>query len=161
MDFQSDLFDGSKIPLKIEISSEPHRLLHNVYNLAFGPPDVRGKIDDKAELQHSNYSKVFSTILFTGLTYLNSNPGHFLGIDGSSNSRAYLYYRFLQKNYDYLNRFFNLFGIKYYVRVTRFGKTQYDDPFDFQDVKAIPESIEKKMIVDPKFMFNYFIFNKN
>lgn len=104
-DFQSELHDGTKIPLKIEISDEPHHLLHNVYNLAFGPLDSRGRIDDQAELEHSNYSKVFSTILFTGLTYLNSNPNHYLGIDGSSNARAYLYYKFLQNNYDYLNQF--------------------------------------------------------
>ena len=135
-------------------------LMEQKFNLGFGPLDSKGRIDDKAELQHSNYSMVFSTILFVGLTYLNSNPTHYLGIDGSNNARAYLYFKFIQKNYYYLEQFFNIFGIKYYVRITRFGKSQYEDPFDFEDVRAIPDKIEKGTVMPSQFMFNYFIFNK-
>lgn len=79
----------------MEISNEAHELIPNVYNLAFGPTNARGDIDDKAQLTHKDYSKVFSTILFDGLIYLNSNRDHYLGIDGSDNARAYLYYKFL------------------------------------------------------------------
>lgn len=35
--FQSELQDGSVLPLKVEISLEPHELLPGVFNLAFGP----------------------------------------------------------------------------------------------------------------------------
>jgi hypothetical protein len=128
------------------------------FNLAFGPINDKGKIDDKAELSHKDYSKVFSSILLTGLTYLASNKEHYLGIDGSNNARAYLYCRFLQKNFNYLDKFFKMYGLKYYVRISRFGKNQYDDPFDFSDILTDTDRIEKGMRLIPEFMYNYFIF---
>jgi len=155
--FVTSLEDQTNIPLHIKISSKPHELLPAVYNLAFGPKR-NGQIDDSVELHHADYSKVFSTILFHAFTYLTGNPGHAVGIDGSTNSRAYLYYRTFQRNYDYLNQHFEVFGLKYYVRITRFGKTQYDNPFDFSDV--IPKTLEirRGIRVNPESMFNYFIF---
>ncbi|MES1249048.1 MAG: hypothetical protein ABUL46_00110 [Chitinophaga rupis] len=157
--FQTELADGSFVPLKVEISNEAHELLPNVYNLAFGPMNQKGQIDDKAQLTHKDYSKVFSTILLNGLTYLDNNKKNYLGIDGSDNARAYLYYMFLQRNYNYLDKFFNIYGLKYYVRITRFGKTQYDNPFDFEDVRPYPDRIQKGTKLPPELMYNYFIFN--
>jgi hypothetical protein len=157
--FRTELQDGSTTPLKVEISNESHELIPDVYNLAFGPLDHRGRIDDKAELRHADYSKVFSTILLTAYTYLKSNPSHYLGIDGSDNRRAILYFRMLQRNYEYLSRYFNIYGLKYYVRITRFGKRQYDNPFDFTDIEPYPEEITKSMKISPELMYNYFIFN--
>ena len=157
--FRTELQDGTEIPLKVEINKEPHELLPGVFNLAFGPMNEKGKIDDKAELSHKDYSKVFSSILLTGMIYLTKNKDHYLGIDGSNNSRAYLYYRFLQKNYDYLSKFFKMYGLKYYVRISRFGKNQYDNPFDFKDILPGIDKIEKGMRLNPEFMYNYFIFN--
>ena len=56
--FNTVLDDNSQTGLKVEISKESHELLHNVYNLAFGPVDKRGRINDKAVHQrcggHSN-----------------------------------------------------------------------------------------------------------
>jgi hypothetical protein len=158
--FQTELKDGTLLPLKVSISNESHELLPNVYNLAFGPMDKKGRIDDKAQLTHKDYSKVFSTILLCSLLYLNDNKSHYLGIDGSDNSRAFLYYSFLQRNYDYLNQYFNIYGLKYYVRITRFGKNQYDNPFDFEDVQPYPERITNGMEAPKQFMYNYFIFNR-
>lgn len=156
--FISDLEDGSMIPLRIEISSQPHALDPSVFNLAFGPTNSKGEIDDRAEIAHRDYSKVFSSILLAGLTYLTDNPGHYLGIDGSNNARAYLYYRFLQRNYACLDQFFELYALKYYVRISRFGKNQYDNPFDFNDVLPMTDRIEKGMTMRSNFMYNYFIF---
>lgn len=158
--FKTELNDGSLLQLKVKISNVSHELIPGVFNLAFGPTNARGEINDKAEIAHKNYSKTFSTILFTGLTYLNKNKDHFLGIDGSNNARAYLYYRFLQQNFDYLDQYFNIYGVKYYVRITRFGKSQYDNPFDFGDVYPFPDKIFKGMDVPADFMYNYFIFNR-
>jgi hypothetical protein len=157
--FKTELEDGSYLPLKVEISNECHTLLPNVYNLAFGPLDKKGEINDKAQLSHKDYSRVFSTILFDGLNFLNNNKGHYLGIDGSDNARAYMYYMFLQRNYDYLSKYFNIYGLKYYVRITRFGKNQYDNPFDFADIHPVPDRILKGSRLPPPVMYNYFIFN--
>lgn len=155
--FRTEITTGNKVDLQIEISNEAHALLPNVFNLAFGPLDKRGQIDDRAELPHKDYSKVFSTILLHALNYLTSNADQYLGIDGSDNYRAYYYWRFLQRNFYYLDKYFEMFGLKYYVRITRFGKDQYDNPFDFGDILAQPDRIYKTA-ESPKLMYNYFIF---
>ncbi len=51
-----------------------------------------------------------------------------------------------------------MYGLKYYVRVTRFGKTQYDNPFDFEDVQPMTARILRDQFIRPDFMYNYFIF---
>ncbi|GAA4340897.1 DUF6934 family protein [Flaviaesturariibacter amylovorans] len=155
--FPTELIDGHSVPLKVEIHNEEMEFLPNVYNLAFGPMDARGGIDDKVQLTHKDYSAVFSTIMFEALGYLRKNPDHFLGVDGSNNERAALYHFLLKVNYDYLDQFFEFFGIKYYVRITRFGKTQYENPFDFQDIMPVPIRINKND-PRPRPMFNYFVF---
>jgi hypothetical protein len=156
--FTSYLEDGSSIPLQIEISDQPHALYPSVFNLAFGPTNSKGEIDDKAEIAHKDYSKVFSSILMAGLTYLSNNQNQYLGIDGSNNARAYLYYRFLQKNFVYLDQYFEIYGLKYYVRISRFGKNQYDNPFDFNDVMPKTHRLEKGMAMMSNLLYNYFIF---
>src|SRR4051794_33615290 len=107
--FNTTLNNGQVMPLVVKISNQSHALLPNVYNLSFGPLNAKGKIDDKAELTHADYSKVFSTILFSALAYLKTNPDHYLGIDGSDNARAYFYYRALQRNFSYLHEHFRMF----------------------------------------------------
>ncbi len=157
--FTTTLADATNKPLHVQISNEAHDLIPNLFNLAFGPLDKKGRIDDKAELQHANYSKVFSTILLSALTYLTQNPNHYLGIDGSSEARAYLYYRFIQMNYKYLNTHFNLYGLKYYVRISRFGKMQYDNPFDFDDIHPEPCLIKEGVALTGDNLYNYFVFS--
>jgi hypothetical protein len=156
--FETELVDGPLTNIHVRISNESHELDANIYNLSFGPLDKRGVVDDKVALRHRNYSKVFSTILFRARTYLLYNPDHYLGIDGSNNARAYLYYRVIQRNYDYLNNYFDIYGLKYYVRITRLGKMQYHDPFDFEDIHTRAQKFEKNMEINQKFMYNYFIF---
>jgi hypothetical protein len=158
-EFKAPLEGGETASLKVRISTVAHELLPGVFNMAFGPSNGRGGIDDKAEITYKNYSRTFSTILFAGLIYLRNHKHHFLGIDGSNNARAYLYYRFLQHNFDYLDNYFNIYGLKYYVRITRFGKLQYDNPFDFEDIYPFPDKIYKGKEVPSDFMYNYFVFN--
>ncbi|SCC56818.1 hypothetical protein GA0116948_11555 [Chitinophaga costaii] len=153
--FESPQIDGSTKLLKIEIDNEAHPLLPDVYNLAFGPVDRKGNIDDSARLRHKDYSKVFSTIVLHAGMYLSRNREHFLGIDGSSNGRAYLYYRFIQRNFDYLTSRFNIYGLKYYVRITRFGKTQYQNPFNFRDILPDFVLIAKDEKILDELMYNY------
>jgi hypothetical protein len=50
-----------------------------------------------------------------------------------------------------------MFGIKYYVRITRYGKTQYDNPFDFEDIQPYPDRIVKTTEW-PEHMYNYYTF---
>jgi hypothetical protein len=156
--FTTELQSGTTKSLKVAISNEVHELIPNTYNLSFGPIKADGNINDKVRLTHSNYSKVFSTILFGAYSYLRRNPDHLIGIDGSDNNRAHLYYKFIHRNYDYLNQYFDIYGIKYYVRISRLSKRQYDNPFDFNDVQSEPIEIKKNEILHPDEMYNYFTF---
>jgi hypothetical protein len=157
--FNTVLKTGEETPLGIQISNTVHQYLPDVYNLAFGPLNETNQIDDKAKLYHDNHSKVFSTIIFTALTFLTENKEKYLGIDGSNNARAYMYYRCIQNNFDYLNQFFNIYGVNYYVRVLRKLKDEDDShPVDDIDLKAIPEVIEKNRMIPADKLYNYFIF---
>lgn len=85
------------------------------------------------------------------------HKNHLLGIDGSDYARAHLYFRFIQGNFEYLDRYFRIYALKYYVRITRFGKAHYDDPFDFNDILPQMERINKSMEAPRDFMYNYFL----
>lgn len=159
-EFTSDVNHNQKKLIKIEIGSESHDLLNNVYNLAFGPLNNNNEIDDKAELAHTDYSKVFSTIFLTTVNYLTANPNQGIGIDGSDNSRAYYYWRIIQRNFEYLDEYFEIYGLKYYVRISRFGKQQYENPFDFEDIFTNIDRVFKTQHW-PKMMYNYFVFKLN
>lgn len=143
----------------VHIADSPHPLLPNVYNLAFGPLDENNFIDDKARLSHLDHSRLFSTIVYAGMTFLNNNMPKYLGFDGYDNARAYLYYRCIQNNFDYLNESFNIYGVNYYARVLR-KVNNHDEyhPLDIEDIVASPLEIKKEAIVKFDKLYNYFIF---
>jgi hypothetical protein len=82
------------------------------------------------------------------------NPDKFLGIDGSNTAKAYMYYRCIQNNFDYLNSYFTIYGINYNVRILR------DDGSDYEkdDFLTLPKAIEKEEKIIPSRLYNYFIF---
>lgn len=146
------------IPIGIHISDEAHPILPNVYNLSFGPVNALNQIDDKIKLAHENHSKLFSTIVFTATTFLEKKPTTFLGIDGSTNARAYMYYRCIQNNYDYLNKYLNIYGVNYYIRVFR-EEEKSSSTYEKEDFVALPHAITKESSLRYKKLYNYFIFN--
>ena len=152
--FESILIDGTTVKLGIKISTEEHPYMPDVYNLAFGPLNDELQIDDQEKLTHQDHSKVFSTIVFAGLSFLTEHAGKYLGIDGSNTARAYMYYRCIQNNFDYLDSFFTIYGVNYYLRVLRDGSNDYDP----EDLLAFPEAVVKGESISPKKLFNYFIF---
>lgn len=153
--FESILTNGNISRLGIKISSEAHPYMSDVYNLAFGPVNEKNEIDDHIKLPHQDHSKVFSTIVLAGLTFLTRHKDKYLGIDGSDTRRAYMYYRCIQNNFEYLNSLFTIYGVNYYLRVLRDESTDYD-PKDFL---AIPAIIRKGEPLSPAKLYNYFIFN--
>lgn len=157
--FNTVLKNEQEIRIGVKINNVPHPYLPGVYNLAFGPIDNNGQIDDKAKLIHQDHSKVFSTVLLAGLTFLESYPERYLGVDGSNNARAFLYYRCVQNNFHYLEQFFLIYGVKYYVRILRKAKDKDDGhPVDGEDIVVIPEKIQKNKRIDCDLLFNYFMF---
>lgn len=159
--FKSVLDDDSIATLAVQIDGSQHPLMPDVYNLAFGPLNDEGEINDMAELKHKDYSRVFSTIVLAAMTFLTEHASKFLGIDGSSNSRAYLYYRCIRNNFEYLSQFFRIYGIKYYVRKLRKVDDEDEEyPIDFEDEIPVPTLIENPGHIPHDKLYNYFIFRK-
>jgi len=152
--FETELKNGERARLGIKISLEEHPLMIDVYNLAFGPVDKNNQIDDQVKLAHLNHSKVFSTIVFEGLSFLTQYPDKFLGIDGSNTARAYMYYRCIQNNFDYLATYFFIYGVSYFVRILRDDGNDYEK----EDFITVPKLIEKGEVIRPVKLYNYFIF---
>lgn len=157
--FKTEAQDGSKITLGVILANNRNRFLPQVFNLGFGPFKPDGTIDDKAVITHKNSSKVYSTILLGALIFLNNNRDRMVGIDGSDMRRAYLYYRLLQNNFDYLIRYFRLIGIKYYARLLR--GIEQTDPLvpDPADITTRPSGISKGESIRCDKLYNYFMFD--
>lgn len=155
--FDTVLASGEKVRLGIKIAHTPHPLIPNAYNLAFGPFKADGTIDDKIKLSHQDYSKVFSTVLLEAMAYLKKHPDKYVGIDGSDNARAYMYYRCIQNNFPYLSSIFTIEGFNYYIRMLRQGKDGNCD-LDTEDIITTSRIIEADEPVNPEKLYNYFIF---
>lgn len=134
--------------IKTNITPLESPLLSNVSNLAFGPLNADGSINDDAKIHHENPSKTFSTILFFCLAYLNQFPGKTVGLDGSSEVRAYLYHRMFLTNKAYLDQYFVSIGVDWYVKLLRNGDVERDagghphfkpkpEPFDYTRIRAL------------------------
>lgn len=154
--FYSDLKGGGNILLKIEVSALGDPLLPNVFNLAFGPMLANGDIDDTAQINHLNISKVFSTILLFGLSYLQANPEITIGVDGSNDTRAYLYHRMFRINKEYLDEYFVPIGVDWYVRLLRNGNVE-NDTHGLPFFKPKPEPFDYQRI--PSDLYRYYMFH--
>ena len=93
--------------------------------------------------------------------FLKENKNLLVGLDGSNIARSVLYFRILLSNYDYLTRYFQLTGIKYYIRLIRnFSKT-YQFDIDTQDIINIGSIIYENDSIERKKLYNYFILKSN
>jgi hypothetical protein len=159
--FHSPTTQGKSILILVQIQHTSNPFIPEFLNLAFGPLSHDGSIDDFATVSHTSYSKAFSTILLCAMIYLKNNPNVYIGIDGSDFRRAYLYFRTLQRNYNYLQQYFRVFGLKYYARVLR-GKDKYDQmSVDPEELTHAPFVINSEPLTNHKSLYNYFIFYLN
>lgn len=154
--FETELEDGKTTRLGIKINEEEHYLMSNVYNLSFGPIKKIDGVDDVVKLHHKNHSKVFSTIAFEAFTFLNQNPEKILGIDGSNTARAYMYYRCMLNNYDYLTTYFAIYGVNFYARMFRDGHFDTSE----EGIHIRPMLLVKGEQISPTNLYNYFIFTR-
>jgi len=146
---------GVEVLIKIQISSLQNPLLPYVSNLAFGPLDINVKINDSAQIYHQNKAKVFSTILFFCLAFLQQNSHITIGLDGSDEVRAYLYHRMFLKNKEYLEDYFIAIGVDWYVRLLRNNDVERDSngyPF----FKPKPEPFNYSRVND---LYRYYMFH--
>ncbi len=141
--------------MKVSIEALDDPMLPNTYNLAFGPVDGEGNIDDMARVFHSNPDKVFSTILLFCLYFLQKNASFQIGLDGSDDTRAYLYHRMFITNKEYLDEYFKAIGVDWYLRLLRNGdfETDSDGQFFFQPK---PEDFNYQRPL--KDLYRYYVF---
>lgn len=156
--FTTILKDGTPVELGIRIGGE-YSLLSDVVNLAFGPLEKDGDINDSIKLHHRDHSKTFSTIVFAGMRYLKENPAMSLGIDGSNQARAYMYYRCMQNNFDYLTQHFEIYGVNYYIRILRnIGSDDVAPQLDAQNIIAVRHAISSTEHIPHEKLYNCIIF---
>lgn len=156
--FHTQLADGDFRKIGISFQDHAHDQLAGIDNLAFGPIDNNNVIDDAVKLNHADHSKLFSTIVLSAISFLTAHPDRLIGIDGSNNARAYLYFRIIQNNFDTLSQHFDIFGLKYYVRILRKAKdTDENYPVDPADITTIPSPIVKGEAIRVEKMYNYFV----
>ena len=127
--FYSPVKTGQDVLIRVEIEPLGDPLLPNVYNLAFGPINDRGELDDTANVSHKDIGKMFSTVLSFALFFLqqSNNPSITIGLDGSNDARAYLYHRMFQTNRKHLDEFFLSIGVDWYVRLLRNQDIERDE----------------------------------
>ncbi|WP_343069212.1 DUF6934 family protein [Flavobacterium notoginsengisoli] len=156
--FESQLRNNKKIQLKVKFTNIADSLLPNVYNLAFGPFNLDGKIDDSINLKHKDSNKVFSTIILFSITFLKKNPYASIGIDGSDDLRANLYHRMFRYNYKDLKDFLVIIGVDWYVRLLRNGTIELDNNGS-AFFKPKPESFDFQRKTND--LYRYYMFNLN
>lgn len=138
------IFGVESKELHILIVKHPDPNLEDVYNLAFGPLNDEGLIDDTARIKHIDVKKLFSTLIFMGMHFLYVNKNAYIGIDGSSETRAYMYHRMFSLNFDDLRDSLNLIGVDWYVRLLRSKEDVERDDNGNPFYKPRPEVFDKK-----------------
>lgn len=156
MTFYTTLQGGGQTMLKIEVKPLVDPLLPNVYNLCFGPIGDDGEINDSVSVPHLDINKVFSTIILFALTFLQTNRNITIGLDGSNETRAYLYHRMFVTNRAYLSDYFVAIGVDWYVKLLRtwdIERTADNKPF----FKPKPEIFDYDR--PARDMYRYYMFH--
>ena len=92
---------------------------HLLYNLGFGDKKVVKKedgtyvdeIDDKVDSENGDRDKVLATVAVSVYEYTSTYPDRMIVFSGSDERRTRLYRMAITKNYDDLNKDFNIFGV--------------------------------------------------
>ena len=127
MTFNSPQLDGTEELIVVLLQPYPISKLPLVFNLGFGPGDGHGGFLDNVSLRHADRDKVFSTIMALALSFLQANPNHFIGLDGSDDARARIYHRMFRSNEMELADYFGTIGLDYYVKQLRNGDLETNE----------------------------------
>jgi len=158
MDFRFNALqkNGTSLEIIVQIRDIGDPLLPSVYNMGFGPPDGSGSFRDDISLEHSDPSKVFSTVMVLAIAFLERNPSFFIGIDGSDDRRAYLYHRMFRYNSNSLQDTLVLTGVDWYVRLLRSGDVERD-PTGHPYFKPRPEAFDFQRKTSD--LYRYYLIN--
>lgn len=119
MTFLSPQRNNEPIMIQVQIQPHPDELLASVYNLAMGPLDEHGQINDHIRLKHEDSDRFFSTIILFCVAFLDEYPELIIGLDGSDDLRATLYHSMISSNREHLSEYFACVGVDWYVKLLR------------------------------------------
>jgi hypothetical protein len=119
IDFFSPQSNGASRLIRVEIEPYPDASLPRVCNLAMGPLTEMGYIDDQIRLRHQDRSRVYSTLVFCILGFLDKYPDLKVGLDGSNDARAAVYHGIFLANKNYLSNYIFPVGVDWYVKLLR------------------------------------------
>ena len=91
--FVAELVNEDIAVMKICFDQYETGLAFDVFNITFGPVNSSGAINVLAKIRHEHLDRLFSTILLQILYFLKRHPSATVGMDGSTEARAYLYHR--------------------------------------------------------------------
>ncbi|MGE7773931.1 DUF6934 family protein [Chitinophaga sp. NPDC101104] len=120
--FVAELVNEDIAVMRICFDQHETGLAFDVFNLTFGPVNSSGAINILAKIRHEHLNRLFSTILLQIVHFLQRHPGATVGMDGSTEGRAYLYHRIFLTNESYINRYCEALGMDWYVRWLRSGE---------------------------------------
>ncbi len=129
--------------------------------MAFGPIDKNGKINDEIKIHHYNVGKVFSTVILFAISFLEKNQNRDLsiGIDGSNETRAYLYHRMFRYNFSSLSDTILMIGVDWYDRLLRNREDIERDSDGIAFFKPRPEPFDISR--SPQDLYRYYMFSLN
>ena len=82
----------------------------NVFNLGFGDLLPTGKMDDKANSNNGDISKVFATVIDILQDFTKMNPSFIIRFEGSTFERTMLYNRIIRTYYQSFSKTYFVFG---------------------------------------------------
>ena len=82
----------------------------NVFNLGFGDLLPTGKMDDKANSNNGDISKVFATVIDILQDFTKMNPSFIIRFEGSTFERTMLYNRIIRTYYQSFSKTYFVLG---------------------------------------------------
>jgi hypothetical protein len=101
---------GPKGRIKKKIEFNQFLPESNVYNICFGDVDASDEIDDLAVTDNNDSQKVLATVASAAIKFLEKYPDKYVYASGSTKARSRLYKIGISKNFNEIQRTFNLYG---------------------------------------------------
>jgi hypothetical protein len=100
-------------PVKLYVIYEPIEKQNDqiIYNLAFGPADHHGKIDDSKVLNLGDTNVILATVANSCIQFLTNHPKALVFFKGSDERRTNLYVRNIRRYYAEITEQFILLGL--------------------------------------------------
>ena len=158
LEFKAALYDGRMVNMRVEISGTAHDLIADVYDLKFGPVDTKDRIDNRPEFVYADYPLIFSSVMRFMKEYLKLYPDRRIGMNGNDDTRDYLRYAIIMREYEQVSQDFEVYGVNLYVRLNCPTSMEYDSPYDFSEIYPETIKLSRELNIPVGNLYNYIVF---